>query len=565
MDLPPQADLRQALAEIRRLRKEFGAGGEAALARAASALDLAEAALEAAEKRLEGEGRMRAELGALWSGAGLHDLLEMTIDAAVRLSEAQRGFVLFAGSEGTLEMAAARRMDKTPSQAGEDDVSRNIVRSVMDTGRTVCLSDAQASPFGGAESVTRLKLRSVLAVPVRACGRVVGVLYLENRGLAGVFDDRRRRLVEEFGELLGQALLNAQAMGELRRTRDELESALAQQARFPGLVGRSDAFRRSLTEAIKAAASDLPVVIEGESGTGKDLLARTIHAASPRASGPMVAVNCAALPAQLLESELFGHVRGAFTGAERDRKGLLASADRGTLFLDEVGEMPLAVQAKLLRALQSGEYRPVGSDDPLRANVRVVAATSKRLAGEVAAGRFREDLYYRLNAVSLRAPALRERREDILPLAERFLRNEAGSGAPARLSPEARIALVSYDYPGNVRELENIMRRAAHFADKGVVTLESLPPAVAASRSTVDAALAGPPPRTGQELAEAKRRCRDEAVARLEKAFVTEALRQAGGNATRAARSSGMNRSQFQQMMKRCGVRAGRRDTVDGG
>jgi len=553
MDSRPCADLRQALEEIRALRKGAGGGGAEVLVRAEGILARVARLVEAEESRLEAEGRMRGELRALCSGAALSDLLEMTMDAAVRLTGAERGFVLFAGMDGALEMAASRGMDRAAAKPRDGEVSRNIARSVMDTGRTVCLNDAQSSPFNGAESVARLKLRSVLAAPVRASGRVVGVLYLENRGLTGVFDAQRRRLVEEFCESLGQALCNAQTMGELRRARDEMACALAQQERFPGFVGRSEVFHRALADAIKAAASDLPVVVEGESGTGKDLLARAIHAASRRAAGPLVAVNCAALPAQLLESELFGHVRGAFTGTERERKGLFASADRGTLFLDEVGEMPLGVQAKLLRALQSGEYRPVGSDDPLRSSVRVVAATSKRLTEEVAAGRFREDLYYRLSAVSLRAPALRERREDILPLAEYFLRNE--SGGVARLSPEARIALAAYDYPGNVRELENIIRRALVFADNGEVTLASLPAAVAASKPPAEAS---GPPRTGKELAEAKRQARDDAAARLEKAFVVEALRLAGGNASQAARSSGMNRSQFQQIMKRCGVRAGR-------
>lgn len=224
------------------------------------------------------------------------------------------------------------------------------------------------------------------------------------------------------------------------------------------IVGKSQAITRVLELAKKVAASDSPVLIEGESGTGKELIVNAIHHWSSRAQQPLVAVNSGALPAQLLESELFGHEKGAFTGALTTKKGLIESAHRGTLFLDEIGEMELGLQVKLLRFLETGEFRRVGDVRLRKVDVRVIAATNRNLEEEVVKGNFREDLYYRLNVIKIRVPPLRERKEDIPLLAEYFLQ-KAGNGAPKELASDALEALMSYDYPGNVRELFNILER----------------------------------------------------------------------------------------------------------
>ncbi|AVX21003.1 two component, sigma54 specific, transcriptional regulator, Fis family [Carboxydocella sporoproducens DSM 16521] len=239
------------------------------------------------------------------------------------------------------------------------------------------------------------------------------------------------------------------------------------------IVGKSQAITRVLELAKKVAASDSPVLIEGESGTGKELIVNAIHHWSSRAQQPLVAVNSGALPAQLLESELFGHEKGAFTGALTTKKGLIESAHRGTLFLDEIGEMELGLQVKLLRFLETGEFRRVGDVRLRKVDVRVIAATNRNLEEEVVKGNFREDLYYRLNVIKIRVPPLRERKEDIPLLAEYFLQ-KAGNGAPKQLASDALEALMSYDYPGNVRELFNILERGILLSTGAKIQKEDL-------------------------------------------------------------------------------------------
>jgi transcriptional regulator with GAF, ATPase, and Fis domain len=242
----------------------------------------------------------------------------------------------------------------------------------------------------------------------------------------------------------------------------------------PGIVGKSPAIARLSKLILKVGASHVHVLVEGESGTGKELVARAIHAASPRASGPFVGENCAALSESLIESELFGHVRGAFTGAERDRRGLFALADGGTLFLDEVGDMSPRIQAKLLRVLQEKEFRPLGGRDVIRTDLRIVSATNRRLQEMVDAGTFRADLFYRLNVVGLKLPPLRERHEDVPLLAEHFLSRVRGGGRRG-ISHEALEMLSRYPWPGNVRELQNVIERAAVLAGGPVIGVDSLP------------------------------------------------------------------------------------------
>ncbi|WP_040263438.1 sigma-54 interaction domain-containing protein [Pseudomonas massiliensis] len=241
-----------------------------------------------------------------------------------------------------------------------------------------------------------------------------------------------------------------------------------------GLVGRAPAFQRALADLERAAPSQIPVLLLGESGTGKELFARALHASSPRANGPLVVVDCTGLSETLFESELFGHEKGAFTGAATRKTGLAEAAHGGTLFLDEIGEVPLATQAKLLRLIESGSFRPVGSLRTLHADFRLVAATHKPLEQMVAAGSFRQDLYYRINAFTLRLPALRERVEDLPLLIESLLRR-SGDGAAWQVDPEAMAWLRDHAYPGNIRELRNLLERARLLASDGVIRRRDLP------------------------------------------------------------------------------------------
>nr|WP_276583540.1 sigma 54-interacting transcriptional regulator [Pseudomonas sp. RIT-PI-S] len=240
-----------------------------------------------------------------------------------------------------------------------------------------------------------------------------------------------------------------------------------------GLVGRAPAFQRALADLERAAPAQIPVLLQGESGTGKELFARALHAASPRANGPLVVVDCTGLSETLFESELFGHEKGAFTGAATRKTGLAEAAHGGTLFLDEIGEVPLGTQAKLLRLIESGSFRPVGGLRTLHADFRLVAATHKPLHEMVAAGTFRQDLYYRINAFTLHLPALRERSEDLPLLVDSLLRR--GSSGPWRVDPQAMAWLCDYHYPGNIRELRNLLERAQLLASDGVIRRRDLP------------------------------------------------------------------------------------------
>jgi DNA-binding NtrC family response regulator len=316
---------------------------------------------------------------------------------------------------------------------------------------------------------------------------------------------------------------------------DELESAITDamgraenrperlgQARVPDwFVCQSAPMRRVIETVAVIAPSDAPVLILGESGTGKEMVAQLIHQWSARANGPLVAANCAGLPESLIESELFGHAKGAFTGATQDRQGLFRAAHGGTLFLDEIGELPLHLQPKLLRALESGKILPVGSDVPIQVDSRLIAATNRDLGRDVLEGRFRDDLYYRINVVELIVPSLVERMDDILPLTKRFATEFAGT--TVRLSPQALQCLVAYPWPGNVRELRNAIQRSCLLCRGDVILPEHLPPKVAALATSAT------PVRAGR-------------LSQVERSTILATLEECGGNRTQAAKKLGISR-----------------------
>ncbi|MGQ3029189.1 MAG: sigma-54-dependent transcriptional regulator [Ferrovibrionaceae bacterium] len=305
------------------------------------------------------------------------------------------------------------------------------------------------------------------------------------------------------------------------------------------LVSSSEAMRQVFKRIGLVAGSDATVLILGETGTGKELVARTLHRSSPRAGKPFVAVNCAAIPAELMESELFGHVKGAFTGAVADRIGRFGEAEGGTLFLDEIGDMPLPTQAKILRVLQEREVAPVGARGVMPVDVRVVAATHHDLPAAVKAGRFREDLWYRLQVVPLTLPPLRERLGDVLPLAEHFLRL-LGGDAPKRLSPAAARLLLSHPWPGNVRELRNAMERAALLSHGAVIEAEHV------GLQSVAASAAGPEIDWAGTMASA--------VAQVEREMILRALAATAGNRAEAARRLDLSRQQLYRKLAEFGL-----------
>jgi transcriptional regulator with GAF, ATPase, and Fis domain len=445
------------------------------------------------------------------SSLSIERVLEFAMDAAIELTGAERGFVLLgpAGEKPSsrsadpregYEVAVARNLDRTRLSDEEYEFSTHIAERVLDTGQPIITVDARRDErFSGHRSVHAMQLQSVAAVPIRSRRGVAGALYLDNRYQRGHFTPADLDLLVAFADQVAIALRNARIHGALeRRARDlEVDKRAAEQrsrgqakeiARlsrevqtrqralelrydYQQIVGRSGPMRSLLATLDRVIDSPLSVLVQGESGTGKELIARAIHFNSPRRAKPFLSINCAALPEALLESELFGHVRGAFTGAAADKEGLMVAARGGTLLLDEVGDMPAPMQVKLLRALQEREVRPVGATAVRQIDLRVLAATNKDLEAEVRSGSFREDLYYRLAVVTVQVPALRERPEDIAALATTFLgRLAEQSSAPApELSRAALRLLMHYRWPGNVRQLENVLAKAFYLSDRTLI------------------------------------------------------------------------------------------------
>ncbi|HZO13659.1 MAG TPA: sigma 54-interacting transcriptional regulator, partial [Polyangiaceae bacterium] len=422
-------------------------------------------------------------------------ILECTIDSALELTGAERGFLIMR-SGVRLELAIARNLDPSTAQADEIAFSRSIAERVIETGEALITVDAARDErFQDQRSIHDMRLKSVLSVPIRTRDGVLGALYLDHRYKRAIFTEEARSVLAAFADQVAIALTNARLVEQLsRRTKDlererkRIEKLMHGQARqidrlteevraaqrtgHGPIVGTSPAMQRAFATLERLTHANVPVLITGESGTGKELFARALHMDGPRKDGPMVAINCGALPEMLLESELFGHVRGAFTGADRDREGLFVTARGGTLFLDELAEMSPAMQVKLLRVLQEHEVHPVGARRAVAIDVRLVCATHKNLREEIARGRFREDLYYRVSVVEISVPPLRERPEDIPELVRHFLeRASTMASRPApRLTPEALRALMQNPWRGNVRELENVVTRAVLLADNVIDT-----------------------------------------------------------------------------------------------
>ncbi len=423
------------------------------------------------------------------------------------------------------------------SEAADGDEALNLVRErVFDA----VLTDVRMARMDGIHT-----LKSVLeynpALPVVLMTAYSSVETAVEALRLGAYDYLVKPLdFEILRHTLRQAIEHSRLSVENRELRRQLSEAAAR----PGILGRSPAMLAMQETIATVAPTEATVLITGESGTGKELVARALHSGSARADKPMVTVNCAALAENLLESELFGHEKGSFTGADRRREGRFVQANGGTLFLDEIGEMPLPLQAKLLRALQEGEVQRVGSDAPLTVDVRVLAATNRDLREEVARRRFREDLYFRLNVISLEVPPLRDRGEDIPVLAAHFLERFAGRNRKSirGFSPQAVDSLLRYAWPGNVRELENAVERAVILCNGDLITRRELPAAITEAASPEEASSAAVGALAGLPLDELERRA------------IGETLRCTGDNKSEAARQLGITRATLHNKLRKYGL-----------
>jgi transcriptional regulator with GAF, ATPase, and Fis domain len=428
------------------------------------------------------------------------------------------------------------------------------------------VADRSGYPY---EGLAHQGLRSMLRVSLRHDERFAGSLVFLAKGVAA-FSESDVALARRIADRMVVTLVRNRELEQARRADAATERAALLEARVRALteeldartgyrrvVGESAPWRQALTQATQVAATDTTVLLLGESGTGKEVVARFLHRASPRASGPFVALNCAALPEHLLEAELFGYERGAFTGAVQSKPGQLEQAAGGTLLLDEVGEMSPAAQAKFLRVLQEREFKRLGGTKLLRADARIVAATNRDLRRAVAQGHFREDLYYRLDVFPIRLPALRDRRDDILPLCDAFLA-EIGRGLgrpPAGISRDARQVLVDYAWPGNVRELRNLIERAAILCDGGLIATEHLAiVATPAAPPPPTAAVAPAPPPGPAGLAGPDAQGASEDLSAMERSMIEQALQKARFNKSKAAAALGLTRHQLYLRMKKYGL-----------
>ena len=469
----------------------------------------------------------------------LDPLLELMMDQVIELTHADKGFlILLEGHEPRIKVARNLKHENIDDAVSR--ISDSIVATVLRTRKALIVSDALKDPlYSSSESVVNLKLLSVMCAPLTEKGEVFGLIYVGNDSIANLFEPKSLDLLTIWAAQASLILRNAILVNELRMDNAELRKRLEVE-RYGELIGACSSMKEVYRKIDKVAATDISVLIAGETGTGKELIARELHKRSPRSRGPFITINCGAIPEALLESELFGHVRGAFTGAVATRQGKFQAAHGGTLFLDEIGEMPLQLQVKILRALQEKQVTKVGDSRSESVDIRVLAATHRHLEEEARRGSFREDLFYRLNVVTLTLPPLRERGEDIGAMAKFFLHRYAKElGSKVRgFSPSAVIALKKYAWPGNVRELENRIKKAVVLADRALVSAEDM--------DLRPDNLEPPIP-----LAEALERYR--------KSYINDVLERNNGNRTKTAKDLGVDpRTVFRHLEKLEAERTGR-------
>jgi len=458
-------------------------------------------------------------------------LLDALLDVVIQVTNADKGFIVLLES-GEPVVKVARNLRRETISDAVRHLSDSIVKRVVETRQPPIISDAlNDTSFKNSLSVMNLRLTSVMCVPMLERGDLIGLIYVGNDNVAQLFDQAALEILTIFASQASLVIRNALLVNELQLDNQSLQDRI-ERIRFGEILGSSPAMQEVFRKVQRVAGTDITVLVTGETGTGKELIAREIHNRSPRAKGPFISVNCGAIPENLLESELFGHVRGAFTGAVVNKQGRFQSANKGTLFLDEIGEMPLSLQVKILRAIQEHTVTRVGDTITESVDIRIIAATNRDLEVETQSGRFREDLYYRLNVVQLHLPPLRDRGDDIVVLARYMLSRYAPeySSKVRGFAPAAIVAVKRYRWPGNIRELENRIKKAVVLTDKAMLGPDDL----GINPDEIPTIL---------PLAEARER--------WQRSYINDVLGLNGGNRTKTARDLGVDpRTIFRHLEK---------------
>ena len=504
----------------------------------------------AALPALPAEARVARDLDALlkisMSLSTIRDLASLQrtlLDTVMETITADRGAILLV-KENSEEFLSSHGIDKRSQTEQPIRISRSVAGKVLREGvALLCVDTKEDESLRDAESLVAARVSALLCVPLVIRERVVGLIYLDTSNPAIVLDEGHLQLLTAVGAIAAVAIENVQHLewlqGENQRLHEEINLE-------HNMIGESPRMREVFRFIEKIAPADATVLIRGESGTGKELVAHAIHDNSQRSTKQFVAINCAVLSEALLESELFGHEKGAFTGAVAQKRGRFEIADGGTLFLDEVGELTAATQAKLLRVLQERQFERLGSTRTLSVDVRVIAATNRNLEEAIKAGTFRQDLYYRLNVISLTLPALRERREDIPLLAYYFVAkySKKCKRLVSGISPETRNHLLAYDWPGNVREMENAIERAVILGNTDLIVPDDLPESLLTTSA---------PAQNSPNY--------HEAVNEMKKQFILRAIEQANGSYTEAAKLLGIHSTNLHRLIRTLGLRASLRES----
>ncbi len=464
------------------------------------------------------------------------ELLEEVLATAMAHLDAERGYIVLVDESGQRGFrVVVSRNFSSPKEADESAASSSVINNVLKTGEPVLTFDALSDErFEASRSIVAQQILSIICVPLRLQEKTIGAIYLDSTKSRGKFNNETLKFLAVFGNLAAVAVENAQRYDRLETENARLKSEVSSTNLFPGIIGKSKPWKAVLDLVQRVVDTDVSVLITGESGTGKELIARAIHGQGKRRENPFMAINCSAIPEQLLESELFGYRKGAFTGASADKKGLIEYAGGGTLFLDEVGDLSFSLQAKLLRVLQEKEIRRLGDMESKKVDVRIISATNKNLHDEIKDAKFREDLYFRLNIVEIHLPALRDRTDDIALLADFFLKRacETHGRNVKKISSGTMARLLRHPWYGNVRELQNIIERAVVLSRGEELVEEDLKLEQYSEEELVQ---------TGLTLEE------------FERKLVEKTLRETGGNRTHTAEKLGVSLRWLQYRLKEWG------------